>query len=68
MTIISAPIKILGLAAVGLAFAVGWKLGSYVGDLATGEKTFPWPDADIFKPREQREPLWKRQFSRITVE
>jgi hypothetical protein len=66
--IILAPIKLVGWAAAGLAFAAGWKLGSYVGDLATGEKKIEWPVPGIWMGKEEPEPLWKRKFSRITVE
>ena len=60
--------KLLGMAAAGLMFAAGWKLGSYLGDLATGEKEFEWPRVpDLMKRGEASQPLWKRKFSRITV-
>jgi hypothetical protein len=64
MSVASAPIKLLCLAAAGLAIAFGWKLGCYLGDLATGEKELPWPD--ILKPADPPEPLWKRKFSPIS--
>lgn len=67
-SIILAPIRLLGWAAAGMAFAAGWKLGSYVGELATGEKKLEWPDSGILTRREEPEPLWKRKFSRISVE
>lgn len=67
--LISFQIKLLGVAAAGLTFAAGWKFGSYLGDLATGEKKFEWPSVpDLVKRGEASQPLWKRKFSRITVE
>lgn len=63
-----APIKLLRWAAAGLAFAAGWKLGSYVGELATGEKKLKWSDSGMLMRKEDPEPLWKRKFSRITVD
>jgi len=61
------PIKMLGLAAAGLALAVGWKLGSHlvdaVFDKEARERLFEWMEPE----RQSSEaPLWKRQFSKVS--
>ena len=63
--------KVLGLAALGLAAAVGWKLGSYLVDVAFDEETrdrFFREFRGASAGKEEDEPLWKRQFSRISDE
>lgn len=66
--IISVPIKLTALVAAGLAFAAGWKLGCYLGDVIAGEKEFPWPGMDSREEKEQAEPLWKRKFSKVSAD
>jgi hypothetical protein len=61
-------VKLFGVAAAGVALAVGWKLGSYLVDVALDEET-----RDRFFERvgeacgeHQEQPLWKRRFSRVS--
>ena len=63
-----ASTKVLGFAALGLAVAVGWKLGSYLVDVAFDEETRDrfFEKVDQVCGQEQEPPLWKRKFSRIT--
>ncbi len=60
------PIKLLGLAAVGLALAVGWKIGSRLVDMVfdkeAREGLFEW----MGPQRKSDEALWKRQFSKVS--
>jgi hypothetical protein len=61
--------KVLGLAALGMAAAVGWKLGSYLVDVAFDEETRDsfFEKFDALCGKEEDQPLWKRQFPRISV-
>lgn len=60
--------KVLGLAALGLAVAVGWKLGSYLVDVAFDGETRDrfFERVDAFCGEEKETPLWKRQFPPIS--
>ena len=66
--VILGPFKLLGgLAASGLALWGGWKLGTYLGEVALGEKELPWEKlADLLKEKQAEEPLWKRRFSPVS--
>ncbi len=63
------PVKMLGLAAAGLALAVGWKMGSRlvdaVFDKEAGARFFEWmePESKSDDPL-----LWKRQFSKVSTD
>jgi hypothetical protein len=61
------PIKMLGLAATGLALAVGWKVGSHlveiVFDKQARDRFFEWGDSEC---RDAKGPLWKRQYSKVS--
>ena len=62
-------VRLLGLVAAGFALGVGWKLGSHLVDVATGEKDLLWPSArEKDKPEQGEEPLWKRRFAKISDE
>ncbi len=68
MNIIPVPIKLMGsLAASGLALWGGWTLGSYLGEVALGEKELPCRKLRAFlKGEDAEEPLWQRKFSPIS--
>jgi hypothetical protein len=67
--LIMLPVRWPGLAIAGLALGVGWKLGCYIGDVATGERTVNWqPLVDLVKKAQGPEPLWKRQFSKVSTD
>ncbi len=61
------PIKLLGLAAAGLALAVGWKMGSRLVDMVFDEEAregfFKWMEP---QGKSDEAPLWKRQFSKVS--
>lgn len=67
-SLITLPIKMIGWTAAGVALAVGWKIGSYIINAAAGsgeaQRFFDSMRA-CCKPQE---PLWKRQFSKISEE
>ncbi len=63
------PVSITGFAVAGLALGAGWKLGCFLGDLATGDRTIDWsPIKGVFQKLQTEEPLWKRQFNKVTEE
>lgn len=63
------PLKLLALAAAGVAVGVGWKVGAYLGDVVTGEKEFAAPHVlDQLRQEGGCEPLWKRKFSKVSDE
>jgi hypothetical protein len=67
--IILFPVKLLGLAAAGVAVGVGWKVGSYLGDVVIGERELKLPQVlDRFRKDDSPEPIWKRKFSRVSEE
>ena len=56
-----------GLAATALALWGGWMLGTYLAEVALGERDFPWEDpADKGNARDAEVPLWKRKLSPIS--
>jgi hypothetical protein len=64
---ISIAIKLAGIVAAGAALGAGWHLGTYLGDVALGEKTIDWPSLEtLFGARDAEEPLWKRKFGPIS--
>jgi hypothetical protein len=64
---IPSPVSIFGWALAGLAFGAALKLGSYLGDLVTGDRSIDWtPAKDLFEMRQTEEPLWKRQFGKVS--
>jgi hypothetical protein len=60
------PFKLAGALAEGLAFYAGWSLGSYLAEVAFGDKEFPWPACDSSSANDRKEPLWKRKFSPVS--
>ncbi len=66
--LITLPIKIMGWTAAGVALAVGWKIGSYIVN-AAARSTDVQRFFEGMKARCQPgEPLWKRQFTKISEE
>lgn len=60
-------VKLLGVAAIGLALAAGWKLGSHLVAVAMGEQDLCWPTrGDLYPRSSDGEPLWKRTFSKFS--
>jgi hypothetical protein len=61
------PIKMLGLAAAGLALAVGWKMGSrlveVVFDKEARERFYEWMEPEL---KSEEAALWKRKFSKVS--
>ena len=61
------PVKMLGLAAAGLALAVGWKVGSRLVDVVfdkqARDRFFEWVNPEC---KGEEAPLWKRQFSKVS--
>ena len=56
-----------GLAATALALWGGWMLGTYLAEVALGERDFPWGEpADTGNARDAGIPLWKRKFSPVS--
>jgi hypothetical protein len=63
------PLSITGFAVAGLALGAGWKIGCFLADLATGDRTIDLTFIkEVFNKRETEEPLWKRQFNGVTEE
>jgi hypothetical protein len=63
------PFKLLGWTAAGAALAVGWKLGSYLVDVASDEATRERFFATCGLCEEAGEqPLWRRTFARFSEE
>jgi len=62
------PFKVLGLiGAAALAGVVGWKLGTYLAEVVTGEREPPWSGlSEMMKEEEkQPEPLCSEGFDPI---
>jgi hypothetical protein len=69
MSLILLPVKFLGIAAAGLAFGAGWKLGSYLFDEAIANREILQEKASkLFEKLRAKEPIWKRQFSKVSEE
>jgi hypothetical protein len=67
MSLLTLPLKFVGLATVGAALAVGWKLGSYLCDVATNEETRDRLFATCgCTGREEGQPLWKRRYTKVS--
>lgn len=59
--------RFVGWAAAGVALGAGLKLGSYLVDAAMGEKEIAWPNLpDWFKGNAGGDPLWKKEFGKIS--
>lgn len=64
MSLLSLPFKVFGWTAAGVAFGVGWKLGSAILDAALGEKGLdPYIEALKQCDPKEADPLWKKKFS-----
>jgi hypothetical protein len=60
-------LKLMGFAAAGIALGAGWKLGTYLVDTATGDtKANELIGRLKCAIRDEKDPLWKRKFSRIS--
>ena len=61
------PVKFLGFTALGFALGAGWKLGSYLVDVALDQETrdrfFECTGLGQSGPEE---PLWKRSYSKVS--
>jgi len=63
------PFRVLGwVAAAALAGAAGWKLGTYLAEVVTGERDPPWAGlCDAMKEEDERpEPLEQSGFDPVT--
>ncbi len=61
------PLRILGWAAAGVALGVGWKVGTHLVDTAMGDPRVKEFVNDLKSAcKEEEEPLWKRQYSRLS--
>jgi hypothetical protein len=61
------PVKFLGFAAVGFALGAGWKLGSYLVDVALDQETRDqFFECTKLGQKSAEEPIWKRSFSRVS--
>jgi hypothetical protein len=61
------PVSMIGFAVAGLALGAGWKLGCFLGDLATGDRTIDWtPIKEVFRKRETEESLQKPEITGAT--
>ena len=58
------PIRLMTIAAAGLALGAGWKAGTCLVELVTGDRKVDWSKfGDLVK---QDEPLWKRKFTKVS--
>jgi hypothetical protein len=62
------PLKFLGWTAAGLGLAVGWKLGSYLYDVAMDKKVRErfFEGCSLTGETAEAQALWKRTFSRVS--
>ncbi len=61
------PVKLAGLLAAGVALGAGWRLGGFLGDLATGDRTVDLSTLKgFFDAKPDAEPLWKRKFGPVS--
>jgi len=66
--LIALPIKIIGWTAAGVALAAGWKLGSYIINAAANNTEVQRFYENMKACCKPEEPLWKRQFSKVSEE
>jgi hypothetical protein len=66
--LIALPIRIIGWTAAGVALAVGWKIGSYIMNAASSSEEMQRFFESMKACCQPKEPLWKRQFSKISEE
>lgn len=60
-------IRLLGLAATGIALGAGWKLGTYLVDCAMGDtKANEAIERLKGSVSGEKDPIWKRKFSRVS--
>ncbi|MBI4966298.1 MAG: hypothetical protein HY913_23670 [Desulfomonile tiedjei] len=62
------PIKMIGWTAAGVGLAVGWKIGSYVINKAKSNSEVQRFYENLKACCQPAEPLWKRQFSKVSDE
>jgi hypothetical protein len=67
-SLITFPIKMIGLAAAGAALAVGWKIGSYIVNTVASHSEAQRFFESMKACCQAEEPLWKRQYSKISDE
>lgn len=64
---ISITLKIGGIVGAGIALAAGWRIGEFIADVATGDKTVEWPSLEnVLGAFKAEEPLWKRKFGPVS--
>ena len=66
--LIALPIRIIGWTAAGVSLAVGWKIGSYIMNAAASSSEVQRFFDTMKACCQSGEPLWKRQFSKISEE
>lgn len=67
-SLITFPIKMIGWAAAGAALAVGWKIGSYIVNTVASHSEVRRFFENMKSCCQAEEPLWKRQYSKISEE
>jgi len=61
------PVKFLGLAALGFAMGAGWKLGSYLVDVALDQETRDrFFECTNLGQESTEQPLWKRSYPKVS--
>ncbi len=61
------PVKFLGFAAVGFALGAGWKLGTYLVDVALDQETRDrFFECTGLAQGSAEAPLWKRSYSKVS--
>jgi hypothetical protein len=69
MSTLLLPLKFASWAGIGVALAVGWKLGSFLYDAATSQETRDCLFAAcVSGAQEGDQPLWRRKYSRVSEE
>jgi len=67
-SLMTLPVKIIGWTAAGVALAVGWKIGSYIVNAAADSDEVQRFFENMKACCQPQEPLWKRQFSKVSEE
>jgi hypothetical protein len=61
------PVKFLGFAALGFALGAGWKLGSYLVDVALDEETRDhFFECTNLGQGSTEQPIWKRSYPKVS--
>jgi len=61
------PISIVRFVVAGVALGAGWKVGCFLVELASGEKSINWsPVRNLLRKPPEEERLWKRQFGKVS--